>query len=294
YVVRAKAGQRQAAKDAGGGKTIQSAGSSLRRHNEVALQRDIEALLVLWKPHLADSERIVVHAPGSINRNSVFLPGVLARSDPRVRLVPFPTRRPTLPEVSRVSRVHVHLLTVQTYARPVALVQRKGYAAPRSAPQVKKAKEEGGEEDPVTEVGHLVAKGNMPAIRALAAGGYWWMAAAGGHFRMVAFLLEEGADPCALDARAKTPYEVAKSKEERDAIRRFAGKFPERWEWDEARIGSALTEDLERSQKEKEDVKKDKEKQRKKEQERRKKERDREAKEAADKQVNSKTPEGTI
>jgi len=26
---------------------------------------------------------------------------------------------------------------------------------------------------------------------------------------VVAFLLEEGADPCALDARAKTPYEVS-------------------------------------------------------------------------------------
>ena len=49
YVIRAKAGQRQAAKDASGGKTIKSAGSSLRRHNEAALQRDIEALLVSWK-----------------------------------------------------------------------------------------------------------------------------------------------------------------------------------------------------------------------------------------------------
>jgi len=43
--------------------------------------------------HLAESERVVVHAPGIINRQSVFVPGVLDRADPRVR----PPPRPGLP-----------------------------------------------------------------------------------------------------------------------------------------------------------------------------------------------------
>lgn len=39
YVVRAKAGGRQSTKDGGAGKTIKSAGSSIRRHNEAALEK---------------------------------------------------------------------------------------------------------------------------------------------------------------------------------------------------------------------------------------------------------------
>lgn len=38
YVVRAKAGKKQSAKD-GTGKAANSAGSSLRRHNEAALKK---------------------------------------------------------------------------------------------------------------------------------------------------------------------------------------------------------------------------------------------------------------
>ena len=39
YVVRAKAGGRQSARDAAGGRSIKSAGSSLRRYNEAALEK---------------------------------------------------------------------------------------------------------------------------------------------------------------------------------------------------------------------------------------------------------------
>lgn len=38
YVVRAKAGKKQSSKDAGG-KTVHSAGASLRRYNELALKK---------------------------------------------------------------------------------------------------------------------------------------------------------------------------------------------------------------------------------------------------------------
>ena len=48
YVVRAKAGGRQSVKDQGG-KTIKSAGSSMRRQNEMALVRDVTNAMVNWK-----------------------------------------------------------------------------------------------------------------------------------------------------------------------------------------------------------------------------------------------------
>ena len=55
-----------------------------------------------WKTELDESERIFVHAPGIVNRNSIFIKGVLSRGDARVRSVPFNTRRPTGKEVARV------------------------------------------------------------------------------------------------------------------------------------------------------------------------------------------------
>ena len=49
YVVRAKAGGRQVTKDAGG-KNIKSAGSSIRRQGELALEQDMrKALAEDWK-----------------------------------------------------------------------------------------------------------------------------------------------------------------------------------------------------------------------------------------------------
>jgi hypothetical protein len=48
YVVRAKAGGRQSVKDQGG-KTIKSAGSSMRRQNEMSLVRDVTNAMENWK-----------------------------------------------------------------------------------------------------------------------------------------------------------------------------------------------------------------------------------------------------
>ena len=48
YVVRAKAGGRQSVKDQGG-KTIKSAGSSMRRQNEMSLVRNVTNAMENWK-----------------------------------------------------------------------------------------------------------------------------------------------------------------------------------------------------------------------------------------------------
>jgi len=48
YVVRAKAGGRQVSKDAGG-KNIKSAGSSMRRQNEAALEADMRQTFTQWR-----------------------------------------------------------------------------------------------------------------------------------------------------------------------------------------------------------------------------------------------------
>ncbi|CAI5536364.1 unnamed protein product [Closterium sp. Naga37s-1] len=125
YVVRAKAGGRQATRD-GAGRAPQSAGASLRRYNEAALVKDIRALLQRWQPYLAQAQFIFVHAT-TPNRAALFGTAAEAQAsrgtagagavllqarDPRVRRVPFPVRRPTVKEALRVahSLAHVHVL----------------------------------------------------------------------------------------------------------------------------------------------------------------------------------------
>jgi len=108
YVVRAKAGGRQSTKDAGGGKTIKSAGSSMRRANERALSEEIRECLSDWRSVLNGCALIFVSA-SKTDQRTLFEsnPGkgkepCLARGDERVRRVPFATRRPTFNETRRV------------------------------------------------------------------------------------------------------------------------------------------------------------------------------------------------
>jgi hypothetical protein len=105
YVVRAKAGGRQSGKD-GGGKTIKSAGSSIRRANEAALEKEIKDLFLndpRWASIVASAALIFVSASKTDTR-TLFggADAPLRRDDSRVRRVPFATRRPTFNETRRV------------------------------------------------------------------------------------------------------------------------------------------------------------------------------------------------
>jgi hypothetical protein len=142
---RAKAGGKQSTKDATG-KFARSAGSRLRRYNEVALQRDITSLLKEWAPWLAAAQLIFLSAPGS-NSRVMFAAaadvgpiaggglgglsaaagqgsagarssGVLDAGDLRVRRVPFVTQRPTFSELKRV-------LLVLGSVRPAQLIEEQ-------------------------------------------------------------------------------------------------------------------------------------------------------------------------
>ena len=102
YVVRAKAGGRQSVKDQGG-KTIKSAGSSIRRANEAALQREVLETLEAWRERLRDAALVFVAASATDQRT--LFEGKnppLSRRDSRVRRVPFATQRPTFNETRRV------------------------------------------------------------------------------------------------------------------------------------------------------------------------------------------------
>ena len=82
-------------------------------------------------------------------------------------------------------------------------------------------------------------------------------------------LLSAGANPCHIDVRGRTAYFVAKDKAVRDAFRKYRGSSDEseiQWNWDAAGVPAALTDELEKAQRDKEKEKKKRAKQRKKEQ----------------------------
>ena len=101
YVVRAKAGGRQSTKD--GAKSIKSAGSSIRRANERALEEETAELLRSWRTHLSNAALIFV-STSKTDARALFdgKAPPLSKDDARVRRVPFMTGRPTFNEARRV------------------------------------------------------------------------------------------------------------------------------------------------------------------------------------------------
>ncbi|XP_040913382.1 ankyrin repeat and zinc finger domain-containing protein 1 [Toxotes jaculatrix] len=116
YTVRAKRGTAQGVRDSQNrSHTPKSAGAALRRHNEAALVKDIQELLVTWAEYLKEASVIFIRAP-TYNR-TIFFGGRAApldKKDPRIRTLPFATRRATFREVQRVHEV---LSTVHVYGR---------------------------------------------------------------------------------------------------------------------------------------------------------------------------------
>ncbi|XP_047227102.1 ankyrin repeat and zinc finger domain-containing protein 1 isoform X3 [Girardinichthys multiradiatus] len=118
YTVRAKRGTAQGLRDSQNRSHMaKSAGATLRRYNEAALVKDIQDLLVTWTEHLNGASAVFVRAP-SYNK-TIFFGGrgsPLQKNDPRIRSLPFATRRATFREVQRVHEV---LSTVQVYGKDV-------------------------------------------------------------------------------------------------------------------------------------------------------------------------------
>lgn len=88
-----------------------------------------------------------------------------------------------------------------------------------------------------------------------------------GKSQLVMFLLRKGSDPTKLDVRGRPAYFIAKNKETRDSFRRYRGEVEENlYDWNAAGIPTALNDEIEKAQREKEKEKKKRAQQRKKEQ----------------------------
>ncbi|CAG9466359.1 unnamed protein product [Pedinophyceae sp. YPF-701] len=278
YVVRAGQGGRQGAKDATG-QVASSAGSALRRANERALAENIRGHLARWRPALERADLILVQLSRA-DRAAVFCAetGLKLTGDPRVRRVPVATKRPTFSETKRV----VHALT-SIYEAPKPPAKPPAKHQPTNAPATGAPAQP---QQPPAAVQDQFSNWSLAGAAQAQAVANPWMpeepaseaeptvppselhkAARAGDAELVAQLLQEGHDPTVLDSRGWTPYMVASNKPARDAFRRHMAKCPDAWDWEEAAVPSALTEEMESRQKaqkkEKEQRRRQKEQERK-------------------------------
>nr|XP_023695697.1 ankyrin repeat and zinc finger domain-containing protein 1 isoform X1 [Paramormyrops kingsleyae] len=139
YTVRAKRGTAQGLRDSQNhSHAPRSAGAALRRYNEAALVKDVQDLLEGWSEHLREASVIFLRVP-SYSRTMFFggRQAPLDKSDPRVRTVPFATRRATFCEIRRV---HDCLSTLHIYGKDTKVStifspQKKVKKTPRPVPQ---------------------------------------------------------------------------------------------------------------------------------------------------------------
>jgi hypothetical protein len=101
YTTRRKQGGSQSASDNARGKA-NSAGSSIRRHNEQALIKEVRELLSQWSLHLKDCTSIYIRASGATNRKTLigYEGAVLKNDDRRIKNFPFTTKRATTSELN--------------------------------------------------------------------------------------------------------------------------------------------------------------------------------------------------
>ena len=90
-----------------------SAGATLRRYNEGALVAEIRHLIGSWDTHIKEASCIFLRTPKTNKAIFVGEKGFFPRNDPRLREIPFLTRRPTFREVRAA---HVKLATLYTVA----------------------------------------------------------------------------------------------------------------------------------------------------------------------------------
>jgi hypothetical protein len=99
YTVRKKQGGSQRSKDKA--KSIKSAGSSIRRQNEKKLDEEVTQLLKSWQKYIDNSSLIWMSAPG-FNRQTIHSTRTFEAADQRVRVIPFPPKRPNYDAVLKI------------------------------------------------------------------------------------------------------------------------------------------------------------------------------------------------
>ena len=272
YTTRRKQGGGQSANDAAKG-AAHSAGSSLRRYNEVALEQEIRALLTEWRDMIDVSQLIFVRATGSSNRRILFGPyhnQILRQNDPRNRIFPFSTKRATQAELMRafveITRVKVALAEATAAATSQSEAERGASQANVLAVEAKAkpSKEEEAANLHTTQLQALIRRSKVPALLSYLENN---SLTPNFHFQppstqanhhaptplhlassinssavVLALLTRAGGDPSEINVDGKTPFDLAGERGTRDAFRIARSELgEEKWNWNAAHIPAPLS-----------------------------------------------------
>ena len=278
YTTRRKQGGGQSANDSAKG-AAHSAGSSLRRYNEVALEQEIRALLAEWKDMIEDSQLIFVRATGSSNRRILFGPyhnQILRQNDPRNRTFPFSTKRATQAELMRafveITRVKVSEVDKVALAEAAAAAASQLEAnhgasqanVPVAEAEAKPSKEEEAANFHTTQLQALIRRSKVPALLSYLANNsltpnflFQPPSTQANHHAptplhlassinnsavVLALLTRAGGDPSEINVDGKTAFDLAGERGTRDAFRLARSELgEEKWDWNTAHIPAPLS-----------------------------------------------------
>ncbi|KUL84732.1 hypothetical protein ZTR_07591 [Talaromyces verruculosus] len=291
YTTRRKQGGAQSASDAAKG-AAHSAGSSLRRYNEAALENDIRTLLKDWKAMIDTAQLIFVRATGNTNRKTLFgsYEGqVLRNNDPRLRSFPFSTRRATQIELMRsfkeLTRVKVSQVDEAALAAAQAKQREMSVKPVKPAPQPKVPKLSEEEEAAMlhtSQIQAFIRRSKAPALLSYISNNaispsfrFFPADALQNHHAptplhlaansdspalVISLITKAKLDPTLKNDEGKTPFDLAGDRATRDAFRVARHELGESaWDWEAAHVPSPVSqaEVSQRQAKEKEEAAKE-------------------------------------
>lgn len=276
YTTRRKQGGSQSANDSAKG-AAKSAGASIRRYNEMALETEIRALLTEWEDLINKCELIFVRATGSSNRRILFGPydgQVLRHNDPRNRTFPFSTRRATQAELMRafvdltrvkVSKVDEEALAVAAAAEIEGESTSSKAALVPAKPTVPKAtKEEEAALLHTSQLQALIRRSKAPATLNYLSNNnisadfefkpndtqanhhaptpLHLASSINSGIVVLTLLTKAGASPLKTNGEGKPAFDLAGDRATRDAFRVARFELGEqRWDWEASHCPPALS-----------------------------------------------------
>ena len=276
YTTRRKQGGSQSANDSAKG-AAKSAGASIRRYNEMALESEIRALLTGWKKWIDESELIITRATGSSNRRIIFGPydgQVLKQGDPRNRTFPFSTRRATQAELMRafVELTRVKVSEVDEEALPAAapaenereVLSTRAASKPLLPRAPKAVKEDEAALLHTSQLQALIRRTKAPATLTYLTSNnisanfeFQPCVTQANHHAptplhlassinspviVLSLLTKAAASPLKVNGEGKVAFDLAGDRATRDAFRVARSELgEERWDWDAAHCPPALS-----------------------------------------------------
>ncbi len=271
YTTRRKQGGSQSANDSAKG-TAHSAGATIRRRNEIALEVKIRTVLAEWKDLINTSQLIFIRATGSSNRRTLFGPydgQVLRKNDPRNRGFPFSTRRATEAELMRAFLELTRVQVSEADEAALAAENEREIASRRPATAVKPATPKPSKEEEAlllhtSQLQALIRRSKVLAVLFYissnllpsdfefhppdtqanhhASTPLHLAASLNSPAVVLALLMKAGANPTFPNGEGKPPFDLAGDRVTRDAFRVARSELGEdRWDWSTAHCPPPLS-----------------------------------------------------